>query len=131
MWTRVYIRCSGDGGHASHGSLSRIAPPVEGKVITHLAFDRNRRSVEPIWTESVASKGVRACRHQRGVASDRLAANYFPCLAHDDLVLVNSQFHAVRPSADLSSPLASVTKPLGMLSPVQIANLAIFDCHRL
>jgi hypothetical protein len=46
-------------------------------------------------------------------------------------ILVNSTFHAVRPSADPSSPLASVTNPLGMLSPVQIANLAIFDYHRL
>jgi hypothetical protein len=34
-------------------------------------------------------------------------------------------------SADLSSPLLSVTKPLAMHSPVQIANLPIFDYHRL
>jgi hypothetical protein len=34
-------------------------------------------------------------------------------------------------SADLSSPLLSVTKPLAMHSPVQIADLAIFDYHKL
>jgi hypothetical protein len=44
-------------------------------------------------------------------------------------IRVNShpQFDAVHPSADLSSPPQRVTKSLAMHSPMQMANIAIFD----
>ena len=141
-----YIRT----GRSGHSGITNLNGGRRTKACDSITFCSHRICRSDSWTavltDGRVGKKTRATTRQHGSRLISRPESRFqrffvwPSQQRKELpfparlcIRVNShsQFDAVYPSADLSSSLLSVTKPLAMHSPVQMANLAIFDHHVL